>query len=178
MSGGMPILCRGRAAWNLLLLLLLTLHGCAGRRPPLPELYGPLADVVVGAAVAGADGTLAHVDRPLLLDTLSFGRLGSALGETAWSADELRRQVRLDFVPVAATDVLLCPDRRPCRLRAGGSYVEVWSAEAVAGGLEVTVTLVQNRQDLFVMTTSTTHRLVLRRDPAGWRLAERERLPA
>ena len=150
---------------------------CTGSRPPLPELAGPLADVVVHAALAVPDADPAPAVQPLLLDSVSFARLGVAAGGSPLGHAELEGQVSR---PVTLTDgrsVLTCPDREPCRLAEGGAYLEVWEATMSGAEMDIVVTQVRNVQDLYVMTSSVTYRLVVRQEGGRWRLVRRDRLP-
>jgi hypothetical protein len=162
----------------LLLLLLPGLSACGGRRPPLPEVTGALADAVVRSALAAEDGSPGPPVQPLQLDSISFARLGAAAGAAPLDHGELERQVARPFVLVDPREVLVCPSREPCRLADDGVYLEIWEAERSGAELELVVTRIQNFQGLYVMTRSVTHRLVLRADGGQWRLVRRELLPA
>jgi hypothetical protein len=162
---------------RLAVLLVLAAAGCGGRRPPLPDVAGPLADAVVQAALAPADGSPAPPVQPLLLDSISFGRLGDAAGTGAFSHAELQAQVRRPFTLVDPAEVLVCPFREPCHVVNDGVYLEVWEAERTGAELEVVVTRVHNVQGLRVLTRHVTHRLRLRSDGAAWRLVRRELIP-
>lgn len=155
----------------------MVLAGCGGRQPPLPDIAGPLPDVVLRAALAPADGSEAPPVQPLLVDTVSFSRLGAAAGAAPFAPPQLSAAIGRPFTPVHPGAVLLCPSREPCRVVDDGVYVEVWEAERDGGGLDVVVSRVENVQGLHVMTRSTTHRLRLRREASGWRLTARERIP-
>jgi hypothetical protein len=157
--------------------LALTTAACGGRRPPLPDIAGTLPDVVLRAALAPADGTEAPPVQPLLLDSISFARLAAAAGNQPYSLAELAAQVSRPFRPVDPQDVLVCPQRQPCRVVDEGTYVEVWEAERTGGALEVVVTRVTNVEGLYVMTHSATHRIRLEQQAGAWRLIRRDRLP-
>jgi hypothetical protein len=159
--------------------LLLLAAGCSARQPPPPDLAGPLAAVVIEAALAGEPAAGGGPANPhtLLLDSVSFLRLGMPSAGAAMDATELRRQVARPFVLVDQRDVLTCPPREPCRVRDDAIYVEIWEAERTVRGLDVVVSMVYNVRGIHVMTRSATYRLVLAPQRAGWRLAAWERLP-
>jgi hypothetical protein len=167
----------GAAARALCLACALLVPACGGRRPPLPDVAGSLADVVVRASFADEQAREPAPVQPLWLDSISFARLGAAAGGGAFGAEELRRQVGRPFQLVDPADVLECPDREPCRTVDDAVYLEVWEAERTGAELELVVNRVFNVQGLYRMTTAVTHRLVLRAEGGGWRLARRERLP-
>jgi hypothetical protein len=162
----------------LALAALPVLAGCGGRRPPLPDVVGAMADVVVRASLAAEDGAPAAPAGPLLLDSISFARLGAAAGGGALALDELRRQVTRSFEFTDPGDVLVCARREPCRVVDDAVYIEVWEAELDGRDLELVVSRVENFQGLYRMTRAVTHRLVLRPEGGAWRLVRRERLPA
>jgi hypothetical protein len=185
-----PLVASGRL---ITLLLVLALTACGGRRPPLPDVSGPLADVIVRAAFGGQSySTLSDPtgwsrpdsarapagSQPLLLDSLSFTNLGVAAGAAAFSPAELERQVGRSYRLANRRDVLACPDREPCRIVDDGTYIEVWEAEATRDGLDVVVSRVFNVQGLHVMTRAVTHRLSLRRENGAWRLTALNQLPS
>jgi hypothetical protein len=161
----------------LLLVTALTVAACGGRRPPLPAVSAPLAGAVLMASLAGADGEQAAPVGPLLIDSISFARLGLAAGADAFSAAELERQIGRPFTLVDPTEVLVCPPREPCRVVNDGVYIEVWEAERSGAELELVVSRVQNVRGLYVLTRAVTHRLAFRPDGAGWRLVRRDQLP-
>jgi hypothetical protein len=163
---------------TVLTAAVLLASACGGRRPPLPDVAGSLADVVVRAALADAEAREPVSVQPLLLDSLSFPRLGAAAGGSTFSHDELRRQVGRPFQLVDPGDVLVCARREPCRTVDDAVYLQVWEAERSGDDLEVVVTRVFNVQGLYRMTSSVTHRLVLRAEGGSWRLTRRELLPA
>jgi hypothetical protein len=160
-----------------LVLLCLLVAACGGRRPPLPDVSGALPDAVLRAALSPEDGSAAPAVQPLLLDSVSFARLGEAAGGAAFAQSDLQRLIGRPFTAVSARDVLLCPDREPCRVAADAVYVEVWEAQRTGNELEAVVTRVSNVRDLYVMTHSVTHRIALRQEGGAWRLIRRERLP-
>jgi hypothetical protein len=160
-----------------LLAVLLLVTGCGGRRPPLPDIAGTLPDVVLRAALAPTDGQEAPLTQPLLLDSISFARLGAAAGREPFTLAELQAQVSRPFRPVDPQDVLLCPSREPCRVVEGGTYVEVWEARQEGRTMELVVTRVANLQDLYVLTHSATHRIRVQQEAGTWRLVSRDRLP-
>jgi hypothetical protein len=162
----------------LLPLLLLLVTACGGRRTPVPDIGGALADVVVRSAFADVDTPGMSALQPLLLDSISFHRLGTVVGDAAFSVAELERHVARPFRLVDRNDVLECPDREPCRTVDNAVYVEIWEAEQTRSGLEMVVSRVFNIQGLHVMTRSVTHRLTLSREAGGWRLTGIERLPS
>jgi hypothetical protein len=162
----------------LLPLLALLVTACGGRRTPVPDIGGALADVVVRAAFADVDTAGPSTLQPLLLDSISFRRLGTVTGDAAFGAAELERHVSRPFRLVDRNDVLECPHREPCRTVGDAVYVEIWEAEQTRTGLEMVVSRVFNIQGLHVMTRSVTHRLTLSREPAGWRLTGIQRLPS
>jgi hypothetical protein len=161
-----------------LALCCVLLAACGGRRPPLPDVAGALPDAVLRAALAAEDGTEGTALQPLLLDSVSFARLGEAAGGAAFGPADLQRLIGRPFTAVSPRDVLLCPDREPCRVAGDAVYVEVWEAQRTGNELEVVVTRVSNVRDLYVMTQSVTHRIALRQEGGAWRLVRRERLPA
>jgi hypothetical protein len=170
------------ATWNrpgtvLLPLLALLVAACGGRRTPVPDIGGSLADVVVRAAFADVDTAGASPLQPLLLDSISFSRLGAVAGDGAFTVADLERQVSRPFRLVDRNHVLECPDRQPCRTAGDAVYVEVWEAEQTRAGLEMVVSRVFNIQGLHIMTRSVTHRLTLSREGGAWRLTGIDRLP-
>jgi hypothetical protein len=144
----------------------------------VPDIGGALPDVVVRSAFADVDTAGMSALQPLLLDSISFRRLGTVVGDAAFSVAELERHVSRPFRLVDRNDVLECPDREPCRTVDNAVYVEIWEAEQTRTGLEMVVSRVFNIQGLHVMTRSVTHRLTLSREAGGWRLTGIERLPA
>jgi hypothetical protein len=176
---GMTSTCRPRPAPRCALLLLLAVIGLSGcrRGPPLPQVTGPLADVVVRAAF-GHDGAPGPAIQPLLIDTTSFMRLGFAVNGVPFTQEELLRQITRPVVLVDAADVLSCPERRPCRVVEDGVYVEVWEAERRGDTADIVVGRVFNVQGLYSATQSATHRLTVVRAGAGWRLTRLQRLPS
>jgi hypothetical protein len=155
----------------------LAVASCGGRRPPLPDIAGSVADVIVRASFADEQAREPAPVQPLLLDSISFVRLGNALGTGAFSHDELQRQIGRPFRLVDRQDVLECPPREPCRTVGDAVYVEIWEAERTGSELELVVSRVFNVQGIHRMTTAVTHRLVLRAEGGAWRLTRRERLP-
>jgi hypothetical protein len=172
---GVPTARVARLAGVLLLAAAAT--ACGGRRPPLPDIAGPLPDVVVRAALATADGTESPPVQPLLLDSISLARLGEPAGVGAYPPQALAAQVSRPFQAIDPRDALVCPSREPCRVAGDGVYVQVWEARQQGGELEVVVTRIFNVQELYVMAASATHRLRLRPEGAGWRLVRRDRIP-
>jgi hypothetical protein len=154
-------------------LTAVALSGCGGRTP-LPDVSGSLMSAVVAASLAGEAGPAA----PLLLDSASFARLGMVAGGAALTAVEMRAQMPQPFELVAATDVLDCPRREPCRVRGNATYMTIWEAQRVDGVVELVVNRVFNVQDLHVLTRSVAHRMRLAPEAGGWRLTHRQRLPA
>jgi hypothetical protein len=156
-------------------LLPMTLLAACGGRTPVPDLSGTLVSVIVAASLEGEPAA----QLPLLLDSVSFSRIGTAARGAPLGATELHAQVGRLVELVDARDVLECPERRPCRLRGDVTYLSVWEAQQLEGGpLEVVVSRVYNVQDLYMLTRSVTHRLRLVPEAGGWRLVGRQRLPA
>jgi hypothetical protein len=164
-----------RSAILLLLPPVLLLAGC-GRRPPLPDVAGPLAWVVVEASFAG-EPLPEPVPVGLLLDSIAFPRLGEAAGTGRLAAAEVRRQLGRAVELVDPLDVLSCPPRQPCRVRDDATYLTIWEAERTRHGIELVVNRVHNVQGLYRMTAAVTHRIEVRPHGGGWRLTRRERLP-
>jgi hypothetical protein len=162
----------------LLPLLAVLVTACGGRRTPVPDIGGSLADVVVRSAFADLDTAGMSALQPLLLDSSSFRRLGTVVGDAAFSVAELERHVSRPFRLVDRNEVLECPDREPCRTVDNAVYVEIWEAEQTRTGLEMVVSRVFNIQGLHVMTRSVAHRLTLSREAGGWRLTDIQRLPS
>jgi hypothetical protein len=167
--------------WRACLLILAWVaaltSGCGRRGPPLPQLSGPLAWVVVEASFAGEPLPELNPAGPLLLDSIAFPRLGDAAGPGRLAAADVQRQLGRPAELVDPRDVLECPPREPCRVRGDAVYITVWGAERTRNGLELVVSRVYNVQGLYRMTTSVTHRLELRPVGGGWQLAARTRLP-
>jgi hypothetical protein len=145
-----------------------------GRREPVPDVSGSLVATIIAASLTGEEGPAA----PLLLDSVSFGRVGLVARGTALGAAELRAQAVHPIELVDAANVLECPARQPCRVRDDASYVEIWEAERDGAALEVVVSRVYNVRGLHVMTRAVTHRLRLAPEAGGWRLTARDRLPS
>jgi hypothetical protein len=162
----------------LLPLLALLVSACGGRRAPVPDMGGTLADVVVRSAFADVDTAGTSALQPLLLDSISFRRLGTVAGGGVLSSAELERDVTRPFRLVDRNEVLECPEREPCRTVGNAVYVEIWEAEQTRTGLEMVVSRVFNIQGLHVMTRSVAHRLTLSREAGGWRLTGIQRLPS
>jgi hypothetical protein len=155
------------------------LSGCAGRSRPLPDVgVGGLVHVVVEAALAGSPDPAARVGGPLLLDSASVPRLGSAANGGAFSGDDIARQLRRAAVLADPADVLECPSRQACRVRDDGVYITVWEAERTADGVTAVVARTYNIQGLHPMTRSAVHRIRVARDGAGWRLTALEVMPS
>jgi hypothetical protein len=168
---------RSSARRTLVLALLapLLLQACA-RRPPLPDLAGPLAWVVVEASFAGEPEPVLPTGA-LLLDSMAFPRLGEAAGTGVIPPAELQRQLGRAVTLVDPMDVLECPPRQPCYVRGDASYLTIWEAERTRQGMELVVSRVYNVQGLYRRTTAVTHRLEVRPQAGGWRLVARDRLP-
>jgi hypothetical protein len=171
--------CRSRLVLRPAVVLLLAatvLSGCR-RGPPLPQLTGPLADVIVRAAF-GHDGGPDPAVQPLLIDTTSFMRLGFAVHGTPFTQEELLRQIARPVVLVDAADVLVCPERRPCLVVDDGVYIEVWEAERRGDTAELVVSRVFNVIGLYPASQADRHRVTVVRAGAGWRLTRLQRLPS
>lgn len=173
MTSHLPV--RLRAAPLALLVIVAGLAAGCRRGPPVPQLSGALAAVVVAAAFEGGDAGVAT--GPLMLDAESFTRLGHAVRGEPFTAAELRAQVDRPFELVDRRAVLACPERRPCHVVDDGAYVEVWEAERRGASAELVVSRVQNVQGLYPLTRHITHRLTVAEVPGGWRLTRLERLP-
>lgn len=157
---------RFRATSAVLAILVV---GCASSGRSVPDLSGDGVDVIIEAALADA-----AVPGPLMLDSISFGRLGTLIGDAPFTAAGMDSRVRRDVVMVDPENVLECPSRRPCRLRDGGTYVTLWDAALDGDVLSVTVSRVRNVERLYTMTEHETRLLQLRRTGTGWRLIARE----
>jgi hypothetical protein len=151
----------------------LALSLACGRREPVPDVGGSLVGAIIAASLAGEEGPSA----PLLLDSVSFGRVGLVARGTAFGGAELRAQAVHPIELVDATEVLECLPREPCRVRGDASYIEIWEVERDGAGLELVVSRVYNVRGLHVMTRAVTHRLRLAPEAGGWRLKARDRLP-
>jgi hypothetical protein len=151
----------------IVLVATATASGCAGRRPPLPQIEGRGGDVVIRSSFEAAPGP--ERSGELLIDSVAFGRLLLLMGEGTAPAAAGRL--------VDPRDVLECPDREPCRVRGDATFLTVWDALLRDdGSLSVVVSRAWNVQGLYAMTRHVTHRLELRRGPAGWRLNAREQI--
>jgi hypothetical protein len=160
-------------------LMALAIGACGGRSAPLPDITDSLAGAVVRAALADDDAREpAAGPQPLVLDSLSFPRLGVAAGGGALSRDELQRQVGRAFELVDPRDVLVCESRQPCHTANNAVYLTIWEAERSGDRIEMVVNRVSNVQGLYLATVSVVHRLVLLSEGGAWRLIERERLPS
>ncbi|CAN5690139.1 hypothetical protein BH23GEM10_BH23GEM10_02170 [soil metagenome] len=144
---------------------------CGSRGAPVPDLTGDASEVITLAAL---DGGGEATTQPLMLDSISFGRLGTLIGNAPFTAAELDSRVRRDVLLVDPEDVLECPSREPCRLRAGSTYVTLWDAALAGDILSVTVSRVRNVERLYTMTEHQTRLLQLRRTGTGWRLIATE----
>jgi hypothetical protein len=164
---------RHRITLALVLAAAALLAGCRSATP-VPDLAGPLAGVVVRAAFEEPGDAVAG---PLMLDSVSFARLGLAVGAAPFAESELRSQVERPFVLVDARDVLVCPERQPCRVADDGTYLEIWEAERTGNAAELVVTRVQNVRGLHVLTRAVTHRMTVAEVQGGWRLVRLKRLP-
>lgn len=151
---------------------------CSRRAPPLPRLDGELIHVVVAASLAPDHGSAAPPVAPLILDSLSFSRLGTVAGREPFDATEISRQLARPAVLVDPADVLLCPQRQPCRVRDDATYITIWEAERIAGGIDLVVSRTFNVQGLQPLTRSVVHRLRLADRGNGWQLTGRWLLPS
>ena len=151
-----------------LLTSLLLLSACGLRGDRVPPINGELADVIVQASFAGDSEANAH--QGLLLDSLAFSRLGLLTGEDP-------RPDRAHTM-VDPMDVLVCPDREPCRVRDDRIFLTVWDARRHDdGSLDLIVSRTRNIRGLYVMTESVAHELRIRPEAGVWRLARHVRLP-
>lgn len=150
-------------------LAAVALVACSGRSRA-PELQGELGDVLIQASFAG-EPALPLVRGPLLLDSVSFGRLATLVGESVTPTAR-------DVAMVDAGTILECPSRAPCHLIGDRVYMSVWDASAGGDSLTLVVSRTYNVQGLYRMTESVVHRLALERTGAVWRLVRRERLPS
>ena len=153
---------------RLVLLLILLLPACGLRGGGVPPVSGSLGDVIVQASFA--DEPAPELGGELLLDSIAFRRLGELAGAPIGPVS--------GATLVDPTGVLVCPEREPCRVRGDAIFLTVWDAMVHDDGtLDVTVSRTQNARRLYVLTVSVTHQIRLRREAAGWRLVERERVP-
>ena len=146
----------------------LVVTACGGQSRP-PQLTGELGDVVVQASFAGEPAP-ASFNGPLMLDSISFGRLAMITQQAVVGSD---RPVEM----VDPRDVLECPDQAPCHVRGDRMFMSVWDAVAADDTLAMVVSRTYNVERLYTMTTSVIHRMKFQRVPGGWRLTERRRLP-